>query len=241
METIVGESELSKGTGLTGNIRDVKGWRSKGFRLSERATTIPLAGPDLEVVRVSAGGAYALVHHGPTISGREWDTATMADLGKLREAYKRLESQLENERYFSSNYHKVQDELNATIERELSLMEKVTKLEVENDSLRKKLASLQTEDRDLAAKMEQLQDTLQARNTELKNINLKQTLERSEIEKRHFEDMELVRKKLSDTLLERAAEAEEWSNKRSKFQVSSAPCKIGWRSSCPPRPPSVAS
>jgi hypothetical protein len=217
METIVGESELTKGRG--NNIKDVKGWRSKGFRLSERATNIPLAEPDLEVVRVSAGGAYALVHYGPTVSGREWDTATMADLGKFREAYRRLEVQLENERYFSSNYHRVQDELNLTIERELILIEKVTTLEVEKESLLKKLANVHAEVRDLAAKTERLQETLQARNTELKNINLKQTLERSEIEKKHFEDMELIRKKLSDTLLERAAEAEEWSNERSKFQV----------------------
>ena len=221
METIVGESELSKGRGT---LKDVKGWRSKGFRVSERATEIPLAQSELEVVRVSAGGAYALVHYGqhsdgPIVSGREWDTATMADLAKLREAYKRLEIKLENERYFSSNYHKVHDELNATIGRELTLIEKVTKLEVENENLKKKLAHLQSEVQYLAANAEKLQETLQARNTELKNINLKQTLERSETEKKHFEDIELIRKKLSDSLLERAAEAEAWSNERAKLQV----------------------
>jgi hypothetical protein len=221
METIVGESELSKSRGT---FKNIKGWSSKGFRLSERATQIPLAQSDLEVVRVSAGGAYALVHYGqhsdgPIVSGREWDTATMADLGRLREAYKRLEVKLEQERFFSSNHHKVHDELTATKERELILIERVATLEVENDNLRKKVVHLQAEVDDMAAKTEKLQEILQARNTELKNINLKQTLERSEIEKTHFEDMELMRKKFSDILLERAAEAEEWSNERAKFQI----------------------
>ena len=223
METVTEEQKLERHEML--GLKDLSSWALKGFKLTERVSPIPLTEPDLEIIRVSAGGAYALVRKEqdcPTVSAYEWEVATMGDLNKLRDAYKNLEMKLKLEKQFSNE---ASFELNRAIQREMQFTERVAQLEARNANLKSLATASQAQVEELTSQLEQTKAKLHSRNMEIKNFNLRETIERAEIEKKHFENMEQLRQKLSEALHQKAADAEQWSRERDAFQADIATLK----------------
>ena len=146
----------------------------------------------------------------------------MGDLNKLRDAYKNLEMKLKLEKQFSNE---ASFELNRAIQREMQFTERVAQLEARNANLKSLATASQAQVEELTSQLEQTKAKLHSRNMEIKNFNLRETIERAEIEKKHFENMEQLRQKLSEALHQKAADAEQWSRERDAFQADIATLK----------------
>ena len=209
METVTEEHRMARhGTII---VDSANSWAIEGIRPTERTLPIPLTEAELETIRVSSQR-----NNPPTVTAHEWDTATLMDLGKLREAYRRLESLLKIEKQYSIE---ASAGLNVMAQKETRLLEQVAQLQTESKELKRSLAESKLKLEELKLGCEEMRASLQARNLEIKTFNVHETLERAELEKKHFEDTELLRQKLSEALRQQAADAERWSKERDMYQV----------------------
>ena len=200
METVTEEHRMARhGTII---VDSANSWAIEGIRPTERTLPIPLTEAELETLRVSSQR-----NNPPTVTAHEWDTATLMDLGKLREAYRRLESLLKIEKQYSIE---ASAGLNVMAQKETRLLEQVAQLQTESKELKRSLAESKLKLEELKLGCEEMRASLQARNLEIKTFNVHETLERAELEKKHFEDTELLRQKLSEALRQQAADAERW-------------------------------
>jgi hypothetical protein len=193
-------------------VNDANSWNVDALKPPEQPLTIPLTEIELETVRAGATRR----HFPPAITAQEWDTATLVDVGRLREAYRRIESQLKIEKQYSE---KASTAMNDVAQREVALMERVAQLESENEAMKTSLAESKLETEELKLQIEQLTTSLQARNQEIREFNVHQTIGRSELEKKHFEDTDVLRQKLNDVLRQKAADSDQWAKERNTYQT----------------------